>query len=77
MTVLRDYFISDNLDDLEVLEDGKHVFFVDLLPEQKGILDELLKKHTALERAGTEPGTAAIIMKGQKQIPHFLREVMP
>lgn len=60
-----------------MLEDGKHVFFVDLLPEQKGILDELLKKHTALERAGTEPGTAAIIMKGPKQIPHFLHEVMP
>ncbi len=43
------------------------MFFVDLLPEQKGILDELLKKHTALERAGTEPGTAAIIMKDKSR----------
>lgn len=61
----------------QVLAEGKHVFFVDLLPEQEGILDELVKKHPGLELAGTERGTAAIIMKGQKRIPHFLRETLP
>jgi hypothetical protein len=60
-----------------VLAEGKHVFFVDLLPEQEGILDELVKKHPGLELAGTERGTAAIIMEGQKRIPHFLRETLP
>ncbi len=61
----------------EVLEQGKHVFFVDLLPEQEGILDELVGRHPTLELAGTERGTPQWIMKGTKQIPHFLRETMP
>lgn len=61
----------------EVLNAGKHVFFVDLLAEQEGILDDLLKRHPTLELAGTEKGTPAIVMKGQKRIPHFLRETLP
>ncbi len=61
----------------KVLNEGKHVFFVDLLPEQEGILDELVARHPTLELAGTERGTPQWIMKGTKQIPHFLRETMP
>lgn len=61
----------------EVLERGKHVFFVDLLPEQEGILDQVVRNHPGLELAGTERGTPQWIMQGQKRIPHFLRETLP
>ena len=61
----------------KVLKQGKHVFFVDLTPDQEGILDDVLKKHPQLELAGTERGTPQWIMQGQKRIPHFLRETLP
>ncbi|MFT7653068.1 MAG: hypothetical protein ACI9UU_002177 [Candidatus Azotimanducaceae bacterium] len=61
----------------EVLNQGKHVFFVDLTADQEGILDDLIKRHPGLELAGTEKGTPALVMKGQKQIPHLLRETLP
>ena len=38
----------------EVLAAGKHVFFVDLEPSQKLILDQLIKIHPNLEQAGIE-----------------------
>lgn len=59
------------------LEQGNHVFFVDLLSEQEGILDELVKHHPRLRDAGTERGTPSWIMKGQSIIPHFLQETLP
>ena len=52
-----------------VLKQGKHVFFVDLLPAQEGILDRLLKSHPTLELAGTERGTPQWAMAGQKLLP--------
>ncbi len=61
----------------KVLQEGKHVFFVDLVPEQEGILDGVVKGHPGLELAGTEKGTPQWIMQGQKRIPHFLRETLP
>ena len=60
-----------------VLEAGKHVFFVDVMPEQEGVLDSVVEKHPGLELAGTERGTPQWIMQGQKRIPHLLRETLP
>ncbi len=59
------------------LAEGKHIFFVDLLPDQEGLLEELVAKHPGLELAGTELGTPSWIMKGQKRIPHLLQETLP
>lgn len=59
------------------LKAGKHVFFVDLLPDQEGILEQVVARHSGLELAGTERGTPQWIMAGQKRIPHFLRETLP
>jgi hypothetical protein len=61
----------------EVLKKGKHVFFVDVSPEQEDVLAQIVKKHPGLEVAGTERGTPQWIMKGQKRIPHLLRETLP
>ncbi len=61
----------------KTLSEGKHVFFVDLLPEQEGVLDEVVKQHPGLELAGTEKGTPQWIMAGQKRIPQLLRQTLP
>ena len=61
----------------KALDAGRHVFFVDLLPDQEDTLEELLKRHPDLELAGTERGTPQWIMEGQKRIPHLLRETLP
>jgi len=37
----------------QVLNDGKHIFFVDLEPDQEAVLESLLKSHPLLELAGT------------------------
>src|SRR6266568_8000774 len=37
----------------KALSDGKHVFFVDLEPQQEAILEKVLKSHPQVELAGT------------------------
>ena len=37
----------------KALSDGKHVFFVDLEPNQEAVLEKLLKAHPQVELAGT------------------------
>lgn len=59
------------------LRAGKHVFFVDVPPEQEEILSEVVAKHADLELAGTERGTPQWIMEGQKRFPRLVRETLP
>ncbi|MCZ6460454.1 MAG: NAD/FAD-utilizing enzyme, partial [Gammaproteobacteria bacterium] len=61
----------------KVLEEGKHVFFIDLEPEQESILQGIVDSHAGLEAAGTEKGTPHWIIEGQKKIPKLLRETLP
>lgn len=37
----------------QALRDGKHIFFMDLSPQQEPILEEVLKSHPQVELAGT------------------------
>ena len=37
----------------QALNDGKHIFFVDLVPQQEATLDKVLKAHPKVELAGT------------------------
>ena len=37
----------------QALRDGKHIFFMDLEPQQEAILEEVLKSHPQVELAGT------------------------
>lgn len=37
----------------QALKDGKHIFFVDLEPQQEATLDKILKAHPQIELAGT------------------------
>jgi hypothetical protein len=41
----------------KALNDGKHVFFVDLEPHQEAVLEKVLKTHPQVELAGTGPST--------------------
>ena len=61
----------------KLLGEGKHVFFVDVMPEQEEVLERITAKHPGLELAGTERGTPQWIMAGQKRIPQLLRETLP
>ncbi len=61
----------------KVLEEGKHVFFIDLEPEQESILQGIVDSHAGLEAAGTEKGTPHWIIEGQKKIPKLLKETLP
>ena len=61
----------------EVLNAGKHVFFVDLSEDQEEVLARVLPRHPRLEAAGTDKGTPRWITKGQKNIPTLLRETLP
>lgn len=41
----------------KALNDGKHIFFVDLEPNQEAVLEKVLKSHPRLEAAGTGAAT--------------------
>jgi hypothetical protein len=45
----------------KILAEDRHVFFVDLMPDQEKILEKILMLHPYLDRAGTEDG-----------LPHWL-----
>jgi len=40
----------------DALNDGKHIFFVDLTPDQESVLEKILKSHPKVELAGTGDG---------------------
>ncbi len=41
----------------KALKDGKHIFFVDLAPDQEAVLEKLLHAHPQVELAGTGSST--------------------
>ena len=51
----------------QALEDGKHVFFVDLEPNQEAVLEKVLKFHTQVELAGTGAATPHWFITLQKK----------
>jgi hypothetical protein len=61
----------------EVLNAGRHVFFVDLAADQEEVLANLIPSHPSLQLAGTDKGMPRWISKGQKSIPNLLKETLP
>lgn len=59
------------------LEEGKHIFFIDLEPSQEAILDDLLKSHSQVQLAGTGTSTPHWFIEWQKRVPRFFRETFP
>lgn len=58
------------------LEKGRHVFFVDLYPEQEATMDALVKKHVSLRHAGDDESAPSWVLQFQNRWRNFV-EVMP
>lgn len=59
------------------LENGRHVFFVDVEPGQEGILQEVAGKHPSIEAGGTARGSPRWIVFGQHRVKRFFTETFP
>jgi hypothetical protein len=60
-----------------VLNQGRHVFFVDLDPGQEYILDRIAKQHKSIEPAGSDQGSPHWIVHLQHRVKRFFVEVFP
>ena len=61
----------------QALKDDKHIFFMDLEPDQEAILERVLKSHPQVERAGTELFNHHWLLEFQKKVPRFFKETWP
>lgn len=61
----------------DALKDDKHIFFVDLEPDQEEILDKVLQSHPQVELAGTGTATPHWLIVLQDRVPRFLRTTFP
>jgi hypothetical protein len=59
------------------LQEGKHVFFVDLEPGQEKTLDDVTKKHPSLRDAGMGDAMPHWLVVWQGRMKRFLGETMP
>ncbi len=59
-----------------LLDEGKHVFFVDITDDQFMLLQKVVKLHTSLSHAGTGDATPEWVVKGQDKFAKFMK-VMP
>lgn len=59
------------------LREGKHVFIVDVDPEQESSLERVVQAHPGLQLAGTGKATPRWIVRGQHNIKKFTSETFP
>lgn len=59
------------------LRDGKHVFIVDVDPQQETSLERVVSRHPRLKLAGTGKATPRWIVMGQHNIKKFTSETFP
>ncbi|MFT5276726.1 MAG: hypothetical protein ACI97K_003124 [Glaciecola sp.] len=60
----------------KLLEQGKHIFFVDITDDQHSSLEKVIKLHANLKHAGTGEATPEWVVKGQETFSKFMK-VMP
>lgn len=61
----------------EVLQQGKHVFFVDLEPGQEAVLERVVGAHPTAETAGTGRATPHWIVVWQIRLKRLFGETLP
>ena len=59
------------------LREGKHVFIVDVDPQQEASLEKVIERHPRLKLAGTGKATPRWIVMGQYNIKKFTSETFP
>lgn len=57
----------------KLLEQGKHVLFVDLDEKQEAVLAEVVEKHPTLKLAGTGEATPAWVVRGQEKFSKVMK----
>lgn len=57
------------------LEEGKHVFFVDVEPEQEGRLEQAVKQHPMLIVAGVDPSAPSMAVNFLQRFNRFRRAI--
>lgn len=60
----------------KLLQHGKHVFFVDISPEQESVLAEIVEKHPRLKFAGEGDATPSWVVHGQDKF-HKTMKTLP
>lgn len=61
----------------QLLEEGKHLFFVDLEPGQEQVVRDAVRKHPDIRPAGTGVGAPHWIVNWQHRVRRFFTEVFP
>lgn len=61
----------------EALNQGKHVFFVDLEPDQESTLNQIVGNHPSAQMAGTGGASPHWVVAWQRKLTHFFGETMP
>ncbi len=61
----------------KALQEGNHVFFVDLDPGQEKVLEPIIRKHPSLQAAGTAHGSSHWIVLMQYRVKRFFSEIFP
>lgn len=56
----------------ELLKEGKHIFFVDVDPEQEAVLESVVNAHPRLELAGEGKAAPRWIVRGQQRWKEFV-----
>ena len=59
------------------LREGKHVFIVDVDPDQEASLERVVSQHPGLQLAGVGKATPRWIVKGQQSIKKITSETFP
>lgn len=59
------------------LREGKHVFIVDVDPEQENVLDSVVEAHPGLQLAGTGKAPPRWVVMGQHNVQKFTSETFP
>ena len=58
------------------LEAGRHVFFVDVTPDQEAVLAEIVGQHPGLQPAGNGQSTPGVVVLAQKKFNNAM-QVLP
>ena len=61
----------------EALKNDKHIFFIDLQPNQESVLERLQKSHPHIEMAGTGSATPYWLVWFEDKIPKFFSKTFP
>lgn len=60
-----------------VLDSGQHVFFVDVRRDQVQALRRAMESHPELKAIGQARGLPGWLVRGQRDVPRFLRQTLP